>query len=53
MKLKTLVKKLSKVNDSYEDILWMDLEGMTESEANTWTVKKWLEIVLKAYEIGD
>jgi hypothetical protein len=52
-KLKTLLKKLGDVNDSYEDILWQDLEGMTEGEANTLTVKEWLEMVLKSYEIGD
>ena len=53
MKLKPLFKKLGNVNDSYEDMLWTDLEGMTDVEAETWTVKEWLEIVLKSYEIGD
>ncbi len=53
MKLKALMKKLGDVNDSYEDILWMDLAGMTEGEADAWTVREWLEIVLKGYRIGD
>lgn len=47
--IQELLKELGEINDSYEDILWSDLEYMTDEKAEVMTVREWLEEVWKEH----